>query len=463
MQSVEKIFLTITLLFGLLFVFINPPFQSPDEPEHFFKMYGYTKGVLRHEVLNHKAGLIMPESFLKLKNMYSSLPFNYFATTSLPVLKCAMKISLEPEKTVFIPHNPTSYLPVSYFPIFIFLKIFLLLKLPPLIILYLLRITELFLYTGLMWLAIRTTPVKKWLFAFLGMLPTSVYIASSVNTDPWVISLSVLLCAYFLKLAYDNNVEKITLKNIGIISLLLFVITLCKLAYLPIALLFLIIPKEKFSSLMQQMLYCIIVFSVGISAFLLFMWYGTANFSGAIASSAIKMSDNSPNLLAHILSHPIFYLQRMHFSAKILYPDYLSTFIGRFGWLDTFLPPMMIKLYWSILFVVALIDTKDLKEFKIKLFDKVIFFMIFYMAFVVMFLSGFLTFKKLYPYIVGVQGRYFLPIAPIIFLPFANRIFVVSQDYLKKIVMYSSFTGLSISLYFIILRFYMTSGIQLWY
>lgn len=461
MQSVEKVFLTITLFFGLIFAFINPPFQSPDEHEHLAKMFGYTNGVLRYQKLNHKCGLILPESLLKLKNFYAPLQSNVYASTSISVHKQALKLSLDPEKTVFVYHYPPSYLPISYFPIFIFLKIFVLLKLPPLIILYLLRITELFLYTGLMWYAIRITPVKKWLFAFLGMLPMAVYIASSINTDALVIPLCFIFSAYTFKFAYEDSIKTITLKHLSILSVLLFVITICKLAYLPLCLLFFVIPKEKFSGIFHRAKYSCLLFASGFFAFALFMWYGMSNFSGAIASSAISMSESSSNLLTHILFHPVFYLERIWTTASHLYYEYLSSFIGCFGWLDTFLPSLMVKLYLLFLLFAAVVDTN--KENKIKLSDKFIFFIIFIISFVVIFLSGFLTFKKLYPYIIGIQGRYFLPLAPVIFLIFSNNKFKITEKNLQMFVAGFSFAGLFISAYFIILRFYMTSYVQLWY
>ena len=43
-RAPETKFLKIGLVFGLLFVFIVPPFQVPDEFDHFFKAYLVSKG-----------------------------------------------------------------------------------------------------------------------------------------------------------------------------------------------------------------------------------------------------------------------------------------------------------------------------------------------------------------------------------------------------------------------------------
>lgn len=44
MRKIENIFILFALLFGLLFVFVTPPFQSVDEQAHFFRAYGISSG-----------------------------------------------------------------------------------------------------------------------------------------------------------------------------------------------------------------------------------------------------------------------------------------------------------------------------------------------------------------------------------------------------------------------------------
>ena len=66
----ENLFLLICLIWGVIFLFINPPFQTPDEFEHFFKMWGFTQGTLRHQIKDGISGQVLPESFVNLYNFY---------------------------------------------------------------------------------------------------------------------------------------------------------------------------------------------------------------------------------------------------------------------------------------------------------------------------------------------------------------------------------------------------------
>lgn len=464
LPKIEKIFLIITLLFGFIFVFVNPPFQFPDEPEHLFKMYGYTHGVLKYQVLRGNTGLYLPKSFVKIKNLYDNLPFNYFSSTSLSFMKCASEIQLEEENKVFYKHSSTSYLPISYFPTFIWLKILLLLNAPPLIILYLLRLSELFLYTGLLWLAIRLTPVKKELFALLGMLPMAVYMGCSVNTDPLVIGLSFVFTAYIFKLAFDEKIEKISFKQTLLCVLMMFVITLCKLAYIPLLLLFLLIPSKKFGGVLKHIGSFLLIFIFSWAAFGLFVLYAFHSFGGGLAVEQTSGSvSGSSNLLEHIIFHPLYYIKCIYSSFFVLYKDIMACFVGRFGWLDTFIPPYLVTFYWAVLVFVAIAVNKDEKNCHFTLFNRIILFLIFCFSYILISLSGFLTFRQLTPYILGIQGRYFIPIAPALFTLLSCSKIRFDGIILSKIVCISSVIGLSVSLYFLILRFYMTFYVQLWY
>ena len=62
--SIEKKYLYIALIFGILFVFIVPPFQSPDEDSHFKKAYQVSKGKLYPEVKKNVIGNYFPTEML---------------------------------------------------------------------------------------------------------------------------------------------------------------------------------------------------------------------------------------------------------------------------------------------------------------------------------------------------------------------------------------------------------------
>lgn len=459
LPKIEKIFLIVTLFFGFLFLFVNPPFQSPDEPEHFFKMYGYTKGTFIYRIKDGKTGLVMPESFVKMAKLFKYLEHNFFATTSPEIMKNAVNLKLEKDKTTFHSFCFPTYLPVSYFPLFLLLKLLLVFNLSPFVILIIMRISELFLYTGLMWLAIRITPVKKTLFAFLAMLPMAIYMGSSVNTDALVMGTGFIICAYFFKLAYDENITEISKKHLFIISFLSFLITICKPAYVPLFLLFFIIPKSKFSSEVQRWKYFFLVFASAVGAFLIYFLYSLFLLKCSMAtnlpsSPILGAEQNSNNIILTIITHPVYFLTKVQATLVLQAGYFVKTFVGCFGWLDAQLPVYVILFYFCALLILAVSKDEDEPEVNIPYRDKLIFFAVFYLSFIIMTICSYLVLRLAEPYILGVQGRYFIPIAPVIFMMPASSKFKTEHGKLLKIVLSFSLTGLFISVYFLILRYY---------
>ena len=107
----------------------------------------------------------------------------------------------------------------------------------------------------------------------------------------------------------------------------------------------------------------------------------------------------------------------------------LKNFVGTTGWLDTFLPPLLVYLYLLLLIFTALTDSAS--EFRISVRNKIFFF--------VLFLTGLLAIEtSMYFYatyvgmdkIFGIQGRYFIPLAPLFFLLFQNPYLVTGLNIL---------------------------------
>ena len=56
----ELIFAVMALLAGLVLVFVNGPFQAPDEPAHFLRAYQISEGRFFSERVDDKAGGQLP-------------------------------------------------------------------------------------------------------------------------------------------------------------------------------------------------------------------------------------------------------------------------------------------------------------------------------------------------------------------------------------------------------------------
>src|SRR5574344_959602 len=113
--SVEKRFLFIALIFGVLYIFILPPFQSVDESSHFYRNYEISSGNFFAHTQNGFAGDILPLSLENLSSKYNFLIKNIDKKITPNYILSSSKINLEPEKTGFVKFiNSAIYSPVCY-------------------------------------------------------------------------------------------------------------------------------------------------------------------------------------------------------------------------------------------------------------------------------------------------------------------------------------------------------------
>ncbi len=72
----QKIFLFISIIWGVLTIFVIPPFQVPDEPNHFLRAYQIADGNFIPKTLNNQVGGFIPINIIELCKCYNSIHFH---------------------------------------------------------------------------------------------------------------------------------------------------------------------------------------------------------------------------------------------------------------------------------------------------------------------------------------------------------------------------------------------------
>ena len=62
--SIQKKFIYLAMIFGILFVMLIPPFQGPDEDSHFKKAYVLAAGNIFPDVHEGKTGYYLPADMI---------------------------------------------------------------------------------------------------------------------------------------------------------------------------------------------------------------------------------------------------------------------------------------------------------------------------------------------------------------------------------------------------------------
>lgn len=199
--------------------------------------------------------------------------------------------TLSSSKTVEAP-AVMQYPLFGYTPQAVALRIGMLLNAEPIDAQTLARYFNLFTYIVLIILSIKIIPKGKWLLVVLALLPTSLFLASSLSSDSLNIAWSFVFVAYIAKLYIQKR--KITPRQIAIISILGVGLFMLKVAYSPLLLLILALNKSSTPNKTKWLLFAGI-FSVGATMYLI--WSKNWGSLSAIV-------DTSDNLRA-IVSSPI--------------------------------------------------------------------------------------------------------------------------------------------------------------
>ena len=197
----ELVFLAIALTWGVLQVFIVPPFQVPDEGDHWFRAWALTDGQLTAD----KQGMVtLPASFTRPADLYTRL----VAAGVLPVSLVGQAgfagyedlfNGTGPSGTVKVPSRVASYGPLGYLPQALGVALGRLLGAPPLTCFYLARLGNLLAAVALLFLAIRIAPFGKPLFLLLALLPMTMFELASVSCDALTIAGAMLFTALALR------------------------------------------------------------------------------------------------------------------------------------------------------------------------------------------------------------------------------------------------------------------------
>jgi uncharacterized membrane protein len=371
--------------------------------------------------------------------------------------RIAANIPLRPQETQFTFFGNTAlYSAVPYLPQAFGIALSNLLNLPPLYAMYAGRLCNLLAWLGLVYLAIRIAPAFKWVLALLALTPMSIHLAGSLSADPVTYGLAYLLLATVLHHALRAEPTTMpTGRSIAYVATLAVLVTLCKSAYVVLAALVAMIPPSRFGSSWRYLGSVAAVLAV--AAVVLAWWTAMVNHLFIPRYSPEPAPPVSQ--LAYIMGHPLIFLNAIADTLLLNYQDYWRMFIGRLGWLDTPLPHWLTASYSIVLVGAALLDHRPGLELVV--WQKAGLAVVASSTVLLMYTALYLQWNTVgSPIIEGVQGRYLIPVAPLVLLLLYNHRLQISAPGAVVATAVGLFTGLALvqSLYILVLRYYVHSG-----
>lgn len=412
-------------IFGLFFIWIRPPFQAPDEVNHFYQIYHYSELKLKPDIgqesllyLPNRSGAFLPKGFAAIKSYVfksaieptlHSFTFTDYAKTrsrieltndmqklqtdTVPadLIYYYQKYSISPyfRETV----NVTVYSPLAYLQYLPSAILGQLLNLSPYQYFRLLQITVLLIYLLNFYYLIKNNTKNKALVYFLLFNPMLIFLATSISADNLLILSSLMLYGLvFTTQNYHNGISK---KLIIIYSVILSGI---KFPYF-----FLLLPiilSKKVSAKQRKE----IIFAGILGLTFWIIWLGIIhnyiqpyNLSGY---GDIYPSDLHTTVLGFIRS----FLESL--------PGIITGVVGFFGWLEYPIPKILVIAYLLFPFFVNSKQNKHNSDRLLSTMTGMLLFLIFILISLQLFLFWYgngLAGN-------GWQGRYLIPLLPAILI-----------------------------------------------
>jgi uncharacterized membrane protein len=280
----------------------------------------------------------------------------------------------------------------------------------------------------------------------------------SVSPDALTNALAALLIAIAARCAFNRG-RTVGTGTLVALSALLIAMVLAK-TYVAMPLLLCAIPAENWGERGRRIGWTL--FTVGACAVVFVAW------ALAIKDLRLPITD-APNMvlggavanpaglfdrqLMFVLGSPLKFGGVLGHTLQMFWRSYLETFIGRLGWSETTLPVWLIRSYLGALVIVAAIDGGGDASIVSRLWMILTFVV---SSIIIAALLYFSWTPTAWPVVLGVQGRYFIPLAPLPFLAFSIRRFRVDIAALRLHWVIVAFVTLTfaVTLHVIVGRYY---------
>ena len=408
LTALEQALLWLIAATCLAFALLTPPFQAPDEPQHFSRSVRLAEGNVLAERSGGRIGGTIPRAFADLSII--AFPREAFG---VPIRYRPADLSRaaapRPGKDrVFIEFaNVANYAPTLYVPQALGVAAGGAAGLSPLASFYVARIVNTLAFLALLWGAVRILPFGRTILLCIAALPTVAYQGASVSPDATINGLGWLAIA--LSLAAGNAAAPALRR--GWLVAVAVPLGLSKGLYAPLLLA---------GARGRAMPWCVAGTVVSAAAFV--GWTMAAGGDQAVyvvesrTTGALVTTAPLSEQLRVVLGDPLRYLGVLGSSMTERSPVYALQLVGRFGW-NTILLPLFTYALGAAMIAAGVLAARGVPR---AVGQRTWWFVLGVGVVVLVETALYLTGTPLgADYVQGTQGRYFLPALPLMLLALA--------------------------------------------
>ena len=324
---------------------LTPPFQVPDEQQHFFRSYQLSEAHFDSTSSAGEAGAVLPSSLIELsadflgtRALHADRVIQHRSFTKT---WSALDRPLDPARREFIPFTgAAAYWPGAYLAQASAIALGRSAGLGPLALLYVARLLNAWVAVGLIGVALHLIPTGRLALFVVGLLPMTLYEIASCSADAATIATALLFTAFAISSCAVGRWSPAAIAGATATAL---VFCPLKPVYAPLLLLAFPLGPRRSPT------HGLVVHTAILAAVL------GVTFAWLLASPIVNASPlpgvDSAAQISFLAAHPLHFIHTVVWTTRVYGFDWAKQTIGVLGWLNVELPRPMLAI--PVLLLVA--------------------------------------------------------------------------------------------------------------
>ncbi len=447
--QLSRLYLPCVLFWGLIYTLVFIPFTAPDEYAHYASAYRLSNQIMFREIAgtayDEEGHVMMREE--DTWELGTELSGENYAEVYGKLWDMD-----DSTRDIGYGHHYMEVAFHAYTPQALGITVARLVGLGQVMTIYLGRLCNLLFFALCGWLTVRLAPFGKMAFFGTSLLPMTLELVGSLSYDGFAIGLGMLFTAYVLYLIYEK--DKIGPRQWAILGVLLALLAPCKMIYIPLAIMCFLIPQEKFGSKKKFMTAAAIVAACMVVGVLIVNLNKMTSYLGETEDVIEWAGGVAGYSFSALLQSPLTAIKVIGYTLVTRMAGYVYGMIGgNLGWLEYEIDAVLILflLAWTMLTALAVkSETAECVTEKNRVVSagsnhkamvccgestvmpvthRIVSLILCFGTVLATLLIMLLSWTPLgSPVVEGVQGRYFLPVLPLVLVALRNKKIVLQHN-----------------------------------
>ncbi len=424
----DLVFLVLGSFFGLLFVFLNPPCATPDEPVHLLRSFRVAQG---HLFVTATVEVPSLDRYCHICDLVGVMNIpSHMNEELLEFIKESGSDKLDYEFS-------SGYPPVPYLPSAFIIKLLSAFSPPLAVYLYFGRLVTFVVSLLITWYAIRLIPTGKWILLASALMPMRLYQMSSISPDSITTSIVSLFIALVVYLVINHDSDY-CIKKLPLLIFTSLLLLFAKPMYVFLLPMLLAIPfaNRKYAAIIC-VVFAIIAILAGVKVYSMLTAYLVTSqnvvqlLPTIDGQSLVNVTDmtsepdfikrvNHKAQVALLLHEPSKLFNVIWNGYKLFGQDMLRGTIGDLGWLHVKMPNLIMQLATLLLILSILINKQETVGVRFRIMALSVFVLMSIAIPLGLYLANTPVGADFF---IGGAGRYYIPFIPFALLAISLPVF----------------------------------------